>query len=94
VERKPDVGVPVDRERLPRLLLERTRLWGDTGHEDDVVGIVTVDQAAWNAAVAGVGDLGLDGADAALGLVELRRGARDGDHSCAGRGECCRDASA
>jgi hypothetical protein len=42
VERDPDVGVPVDREGLPGLVLQRTHQRARAGDQDDDLRVVSV----------------------------------------------------
>jgi hypothetical protein len=98
VERNPDVGVPVDRERLPRLVLERTHERACAGDENDDLRLIAVEEAARHRGVAGIGHLRLDGAGALGQLSKCRRGAGDGDHRGArldeGRGDPAPQAAA
>jgi hypothetical protein len=87
VERDLDVGVPVDRERLPRLALQRTHERGCPGDQNDGLRFVAVEEAACHRRVAGIGDLRIDGAGAVARLGTRHRGAGDGDDRGAGLGE-------
>src|SRR3954451_8061223 len=87
MERDLDVGVPVDRERLPRLVLQRTHERACPSHQNDGLRLVAVEEAACHRSVTGIGDLRLDGAGAVGRLGKRRRGAADGDYWGAGLGE-------
>jgi hypothetical protein len=91
VERDPDIGLPVDRERLPRLLLQRTRERACVGHQNHGLRLIAVEEAAGHRGVTGIGDLRLDGAGAVGRLRKRRRGVGHGDHRGAGLGEGRRD---
>jgi hypothetical protein len=98
VEGDPDVGVPVDRERLPGLVLQWPRERAGPGHQDDGLRLIAVEEDAGRGGIGGIGDLRPDGAGAgpvsgagpagAGGqLGQGRRGAGHGDHLRAGLGE-------
>ena len=89
VERDPDVGLPVDRERLPGLVLQRPHERGGAGHQDDDRRVVAVEQAAGDRWVTGVGDLGLDRRPCRLSspsALAVRATAMTGAPACGERG--------
>ena len=85
VERLLDVGVPVAAERLPRVVLQRTRQRGGAGVEHENAGPVGVDE------LPGHGGVGRVGAHRGEGLAEFgaqffQRGAVAGDPDDRGAG--------
>src|SRR5262245_24043237 len=64
VEGGPDVALPVDRERLPRLVLQSAHVRDGAGHHDDVVRLVAVQEAGRHSRISSVRDLRLNGAQA------------------------------
>ena len=60
VECDPDIGVPVDRERLPRLLLQRGDRGVGAGDQHDGVRPVAVGETGGDVRIGGIGDLGPD----------------------------------
>jgi hypothetical protein len=59
MERDPDIGLPVDRERLPGLVLEREDGRGRACNQNDGPGVVPLEEAGCQRRVTGVGDLGV-----------------------------------
>src|SRR5262245_6172351 len=80
--------MPVDRERVPGLLLQRAQIRAGARDDDHGLRVVTVEQATRDGGVAGIGHLGPDGGAGAIGRLGKRRGgAGYGDYRGAGRGE-------
>jgi hypothetical protein len=79
-----DVGVPVDREGVPGLLLQRTHVRGRAGDQDDAAGVVVVEEAGRHGGVGGVGDFGLNGAGVVGRLGDGDPSAGHGDDRGAG----------
>jgi hypothetical protein len=69
-------------------------MYGGTGHQNDDLRLVSVEEAGCHCRVAGIGELELDGGRPVGPLGKRRRGARNGDHLGAGVGERCSDAVA
>jgi hypothetical protein len=94
VEGDPDVGLPVDRERFPRLLLKRQHLRACPGHQNDRRRLIAVDEAGRCRSVGGIGDLRLDVPGS---IRQLRKGggrAGHGHNRGAGLSEGGRDPAA
>ena len=86
-----DVGMPVDGERLPRLVLERTDHRVGAGDQDENLRLLLVQQAPRHHRVGRISDLGPDVRAGGGQLGECRASPGDRDHRSTSLGEPASD---
>ena len=86
-ERDLDVGMPVDGERLPRLVLKRAHHGVSARDQDENLRLVLVQQAPRRRRVGRIRDLGPDVRAGGGQLGQRRAGPGDGDHPSTSLGE-------